>query len=177
VRYLRGVKGVTNLIQTVVCLCFIADLRQLWDQIAGKSTPCAKTRPSHLPIHRERRSDRAPATSFCNRYGVGASPAIQWTTRLSRSSRIGRERYPEYLAAIPRNDHLTAVVGEAGVRLEFGNDLVRMIPCRLVINEDCSHFVIDLLFVVEDEEVSRHAEPRRSDPFTIVPFKLHGRNW
>jgi hypothetical protein len=94
--------------------------------------------------------------------------------RLLRSSRIGRERYSEYLATIPRNDHVTAVVGEAGVRLEFGNDLVRMIPCRLVINEDGSHFVINLLPVVEDKKVSRHAEPRRSDPFTIVPFKLHG---
>ena len=71
---------------------------------------------------------------------------------------------------------MTAVVGEAGVRLEFGNDLVRMIPCRLVINEDGSRFVIDLLPIVEDEKVSRHAEPRRSDPFTIVPFKLHGHN-
>jgi hypothetical protein len=70
---------------------------------------------------------------------------------------------------------VTAVVGEAGVRLEFGNDLVRMIPCRLVINEDGSHFVINLLPVVEDKKVSRHAEPRRSDPFTIVPFKLHAQ--
>jgi hypothetical protein len=31
-------------------------LRQLREQIAGKSTLCVKTCPSHLPIHRERRS-------------------------------------------------------------------------------------------------------------------------
>ncbi len=53
---IRQVPARRRLLQTIVCLGFSADLRQLRDHIAGKSTPCAKTRPSHLPIHRERRS-------------------------------------------------------------------------------------------------------------------------
>jgi hypothetical protein len=65
VRYLRGVKGVTNLIQHYC--------RQSWIYVSSlicanygiglQATlhPAPKPVPSHLPIHRERRSDRAPA--------------------------------------------------------------------------------------------------------------------
>ncbi|HEX3404620.1 MAG TPA: hypothetical protein VHT74_30265 [Acetobacteraceae bacterium] len=76
----------------------------------------------------------------------------------------GCERDPEDLIAIPHDDHVSAAIGEAGIRPEFGNDLQRMVTRCLVIDEVCSRLVVDPSTVVNNEIISCHAPPAPECP-------------